>query len=78
MRLYGCADGRFSGPLLIVDGWPVRVDSSAPGRAYRDSVLLSIRGRVVDSVQFLQPDSARRVLGSAARDGALLIWTRRQ
>lgn len=78
LRLYGCNDGRFSGPLMIIDGAPIIVDTSARGRARRDSTLTALRGRVIDSVRYLQPDSAIKVLGSRGRDGAVCIWTRNQ
>ena len=77
LRLYGCNSGRFGGPLFLVDGELVVADTSARGRAIRDSVFARIRGRIMDSVQYLQPDSAQRLFGSRGRDGAVLIWTRR-
>ena len=75
LRIYGCYDPRPPRLLFIVDGviaWP---DTMAAAKAYNDSIFSAVRGRVIDSVQYVLADSAVKLYGSRAQYGVVLLWS---
>jgi hypothetical protein len=68
---------RWPGVLVILDDSALITLDTAAVVLQREAALWRwLDGRVVDSIRFLAPDSARRIYGSRAHRGAILMWTR--